>query len=236
MLLLLLESPRSFVTSGGRRNEARTGQSVETSWRVDGHWCNHGSEQPNVNPGSTFDISNDGTRLSVDACRAIIPWLGRGRGGPIRDGRRSRTVGTEGGRNTGRQVGGVLVSERITAGGHFLFLFLENIGGTEGGVGERRADRRAGIGVGTERGLLTGRQWGLDDLCLDNTQNLPDLTTNGGNDHGNLVKEITSIACASQIRVPLIRFGEIAFGTQVRPRDGEVFEGEVGTTSRAAGR
>ena len=233
---MLLESPRSFVASGGRRNEARAGQSVETSWHVDGHWCNHGSEQPNVNPGSTFDISNDGTRLSVDACRAIIPRLGRSRGGPIRDGRHVRTVGTEGGRNTGRQVRSILVSERVTAGGHFLFLFLDNIGGTEGGVGERRADRRAGIGVGTERGLLTGRRWGLNDLCLDDTQNLPDLTTNGRNDHGNLVEEITSIACASQVRVSLIRFGEIAVGMQARLRDGEMFEVEVGTASRAAGR
>jgi len=195
---LLLESPSRFVASGGWRNEACAGQSVEIPWRVGGHWCNHGSDQANVNPGSTPDVSNDGTRLSVDARRAIVPWLGRGSGGPIRGGRRVGSVDAEGGRNTGRQVRGILVSEGVTTDGHVLFL-LENIGGTKGGVGERRADRRAGIGIGAKRGLLTGRQWGLNDLCLDDTQNLPDLTTDGGYDHGNLVEEITSITCASQV-------------------------------------
>ena len=199
MLLLLFESPRSFVASGGWRNEACAGQSVEIPWRVDGHWCNHGSDQANVNPSSTFDISNDGIRLSVDARRAIVPWLGRGGGGPIRDGGCVGAVYAEGGRNARRQARSILVSEGVTTDGHFLVFFLENIGGTEGSVGERRADRRAGAGAGTKRGLLTRRRWSLNDLCLDDTQNLPDLTTNGGDDHGNLVEEITAITCASQV-------------------------------------
>jgi hypothetical protein len=148
-------------------------------------------------------------------------------------------VDAEGRRNTGRQVRGIVVGEGVTTDGHILFLFLKNIGGTEGGVGERRANRRAGSGTGTKSGLLTGGQWGLDDLCLDDTQNLPNLTTNGSDNHGNLVEEITSITCVSQVRVPWIRFGGIGswgVGTQIRARDGEVFEAEVGTTFRTARR
>ena len=77
----------------------------------------------------------------------------------------------------------------------------------------------------------------MDDLCLDYTQNLSDLTTNGGDDHRYLVKEITSITCASQVRVPGIRSGEIA-GRGVRTRarlgDGEVVKVEVGIAFRTA--
>ena len=105
---------------------------------------------------------------------------------------------------------GVLVVEGVTVYGYFLFLLLEDIGGTEGGAGKGGTDRRTRVRVGTKGRLLTGRGWCLDDLCLDDTKNLPDLTTNRGDNHRNLVEEVTSITCASQVRVPLIRLSEIA--------------------------
>jgi len=126
----------------------------------------------------------------------------------------------------------MFISEGVGVDGNFLFL-LDDIGGTEGSVGERRADGRTRVGTGTERSLLTGRRWCLYDLCLDDTQNLPNLTTNGGDDHGNLVEEITSVTCVGQVRLPVIRFSEIAtrgVRTRVRLGDGEVFEVEVGAT------
>jgi hypothetical protein len=133
----------------------------------------------------------------------------------------------------------MLIGEGVGVGGHFLFLRFEDIGGTEGSIGKRRADGRTRVGTGTQRRLLTGRRWCLDDLCLDDTQNLPDLTTNRGNDHGNLVEEITTITCASQARVPMIRFSEITSwgaGTQVRLGGGEVLEVEVRATLRTVWR
>jgi len=133
----------------------------------------------------------------------------------------------------------MLISEGVRADGHFLFLLLEDIGGTEGSIGERRTDGRTRVGTGTERRLLTGRRWCLDDLCLDDTQYLPDLTTNGGDDHGNLVEEITSVTGASQVRVPVIRFSDIAiWGARTRARlgNGEVLEVEVGTALRTVWR
>jgi hypothetical protein len=51
-----------------------------------------------------------------------------------------------------------------------------------------------------EEKIVARRRRCLDDLCLDDTQNLPDLSTNWGDDHGNFVEEITSITCASQVR------------------------------------
>jgi hypothetical protein len=40
-------------------------------------------------------------------------------------------VDTEGRRNIGRQVRGMRISEGVAVRGHFLFLLLEDIGGTE---------------------------------------------------------------------------------------------------------
>jgi hypothetical protein len=134
---------------------------------------------------------------------------------------------------------GILISEGVTVDRDFLFLFLEDVGGTEGGTGERRADGRAGTGVGTERRWLAGRRWSLNNLCLDDAQNLPDLTTNRGDDHRNLVEEITSITCIGQARVSVARFGEItgrSAGTRVRPRNVEMVKVEVGTTFRTVWR
>lgn len=195
----MFESPHRFVTIGRWRNKACACHSVETPRGVNGHCCCRGGDQTNVNPGSTFDISDDGTLLSVDARRAIIPRLGRDSRGPIRNGGRIGTVNTEGRGNTGRQARGMFISEGVAVHGYFLFLLLENIGGTKGGVGERRADGRTGVGTRTKRRLLIRGQWCLDDLCLDDTQNLPDLTSNRGDDHGNFIEEIASIARASQV-------------------------------------
>jgi len=128
----------------------------------------------------------------------------------------------------------MLIGKGISVDGHFLFL-LENIGGTEGGIGERRTDRRARIGTGTKRRLLAGRRWCLDDLCFDNTQHLSDLTTNGGDDHGNLVKEVTSTTCASQVGVPGVRLGEIA-SRGVGLGNSDMLEVEVGTAVRTVWR
>lgn len=132
----------------------------------------------------------------------------------------------------------MFISEGVTVDRHFLFL-LKDIGGTEGGVGERRADRRARDRGGTKRRLLTRGGRCLYDLCLDDTQNLPDLTTNRGDYHGDLVEEITSITRASQVREPRIRFSQVTIrsvGTRGGLGDVEVLEVEVGAAFRAVRR
>lgn len=105
----------------------------------------------------------------------------------------------KGGRNARRQAGGVLIGEGITIDGHFLFILLEDIGRTKGGVGEGRANRGTRGGTGTKGRLLAGRRWCLDNLCLDDAQDLPNLTTNRGNDHRNLVEEVTAVARTGQV-------------------------------------
>ena len=93
----------------------------------------------------------------------------------------------------------MLVGEGVAADGHFLFLLPEDISRAKRGIGKGRANRRTRGGTRTKRGLLAGGRWCLYNLCLDDAQNLPNLTADWGDDHGNLVEEVTSDACAGQV-------------------------------------
>jgi hypothetical protein len=90
----------------------------------------------------------------------------------------------------------MFIREGVAVDGHFLFLLLKDIGWAEGGIGERRTDRRTRVGTGTKGGLLTGGRRGLYDLRLDDAQNLSDLAAYWGDYHGNFVEEVTSVTRA----------------------------------------
>ena len=61
----------------------------------------------------------------------------------------------------------MFITEGVAVRDHSLFLLLEDICGTEGGVGEGKADGRARASAGTNGGLLARRLRCLDDLRLD---------------------------------------------------------------------
>jgi len=165
MLLPLFESPQSFVSNGGWRNEACAGYSSETHWGI------------------------DGTRSNVHVCRTIIPGLRRIKLYPIGDGGHSGTTNARGRRNIRRQVRGMFVSEGVTVHVRFPFLLLKDIHGTEEGVGKGRANGWARAGADAKRRSLAERLRYPDDLRMDDTHRSRGTSTNWGHNHGNVVKK-----------------------------------------------